>query len=386
MAFTFKKKKQPYKECNKSVITARALQHPFSALDRYSPLGDTALSLYDSIREAIPVVDAAICKIVRLTGSFRIECEDPYLGEKVNKYLKDIKVGPCLRGIDAFLATFLDQMLTYGTAVGEILTDADGNPAALYNANLNDVELRLCENGMGIEVWGYSEDNVLSPAFDQSKILVGVLNPTPGKLCGNSLLKGLPFVSSILLKIYNTIGTNWERVGNLRFAVTYRPDADDYESVSAADRAGDIAREWSKAMSDDGAVRDFVGIGDIDIKVIGADNQILDSSVPVRQMLEQIVAKTGLPPFLLGLNWSTTERMSTQQADMLTSELESYRRLLEGPIRTVVRRYLTSLGCFADFDIVWNDINLQDETELAKARLIRAQARQIEEKLGGENQ
>lgn len=66
--------------------------------------------------------------------------------------------------------------------------------------------------------------------------------------------------------------------------------------------------------------------------VIGADNQIIDTQVPVRQMLEQIVAKLGLPPFILGLSWSTTERMSQQQAEILASELESYRELLNSVI------------------------------------------------------
>lgn len=59
-----------------------------------------------------------------------------------------------------------------------------------------------------------------------------------------------------------------------------------------------------------GSVRDFVSVGDVSIKAIGADNQILDSETPVRQILEQLVAKTGLPPFMLGLSWSSTERMS----------------------------------------------------------------------------
>ena len=136
-------------------------------------------------------------------------------------------------------------------------------------------------------------------------------------------------------------------------------------------------------MSDEGDVKDFVGAGDIDIKVIGADNQILDSSVPVRQLLEQIVAKTGLPPFMLGFSWSTTEKMSSQQADMLTSELESYRRLLTPVIRRIVERYLYGIGCESDFEVRWHDINLQDETELARAALLRAEAKQIEVKLGG---
>ena len=49
-----------------------------------------------------------------------------------------------------------------------------------------------------------------------------------------------------------------------------------------------------------------VAVGDVEIKVIGGEAPILDSETPVRQILEQLVAKTGLPPFLLGLNWSTT--------------------------------------------------------------------------------
>ena len=42
-----------------------------------------------------------------------------------------------------------------------------------------------------------------------------------------------------------------------------------------------------------GTVRDFVAVGDVQIKAIGADAPILDSQVPVRQILEQLVAKTG---------------------------------------------------------------------------------------------
>ena len=96
----------------------------------------------------------------------------------------------------------------------------------------------------------------------------------------------------------------------------------------AQERSRQIAREWSAAMEAgrDGRVRDFVAVGDVDIKVIGADNQVLDSEVPVRQILEQLIARTGIPPFLLGLSWSSTERMSAQQADLLTSEITAIRR------------------------------------------------------------
>ena len=109
--------------------------------------------------------------------------------------------------------------------------------------------------------------------------------------------------------------------------MTYKPQ-DSADKAFAKERAEQIANEWSAGMQDsrNGQVRDFVAVGDVDIKVIGAENQMPDIQIPVRQLLEQITAKLGIPPFLLGLNWSSTERMSQQQTDILTSELEYYRR------------------------------------------------------------
>ena len=115
--------------------------------------------------------------------------------------------------------------------------------------------------------------------------------------------------------------------------------------------------------------------------MIGADNQMIDTEIPVRQMLEQIVAKLGIPPFLLGLNWSSTERMSAQQADILTSELESYRRLVEPAILKICNLFLRLRGYTCEAGIAWDNINLQDELELANARLTNLQADQLEQQL-----
>jgi hypothetical protein len=144
----------------------------------------------------------------------------------------------------------------------------------------------------------------------------------------------------------------------------------------AQERGRQVAQEWSRAMEDakTGTVRDFVAVGDVEIKVIGGEAPILDSQVPVRQILEQLVAKTGLPPFLLGLNWSTTERMSTQQADILTSELWALRRTVEPVLRKICKTYLALEGMDDRVEILWNDISLQDITEEARAELYKAQA------------
>jgi hypothetical protein len=178
------------------------------------------------------------------------------------------------------------------------------------------------------------------------------------------------------MKIYNTIGQNWEHAGNVRYAVVCKPNGDSVDSSDAQERANAVAQAWSEAMTSK-SVKDFVAVGDVSVQVIGADNVALDSEVPVRQLLEQIVAKTGLPPFMLGLSWSSTERMSTQQADILTTELQSYRRILTPVIKKIGDTYLAMNGYNAVTNVVWDEITLQDECDSAKAELYIAQAEKI---------
>ena len=126
-----------------------------------------------------------------------------------------------------------------------------------------------------------------------------------------------------------------------------------------------------------GSVRDFVAVGDVEIKVIGAECEIPDCQAPVRLILEQLIAQTGIPPFLLGLNWSSTERMSAQQADLLTTEITAIRRALTPTVERICRLWLRMHGFTCGYEVVWDDINLQDEVEEAKAQLYLEQARKL---------
>ena len=356
----------------------------FDFVNSYVPLSNGQTRLYRELREAVPIIDAAILKTVRLTGGFTVECAKPEHTALLNSFLQSVPVSSGRRGIYEFISTYFEQLLTYGTAVGEIVTDAKGNIAALYNASIDDIELRRADNSIDCLVCTRGAGETMPVKYPEL-VLMSVLNPESGTLCGNSILKGLPFVSGILMKIYSTIGENWERAGNIRYAVTYKPQNDAVDRAYAKDRAQQVAREWGEAMKAGGPVRDFVAVGDVSIKAIGADSQILDSEVPVRQMLEQIVAKTGIPPFMLGLSWSSTERMSSQQADLLTSELEAYRRILTPVILKICKMFLL-LNSIADTpQIIWDDITLQDECELSKARLYDAQREKIQQELKGES-
>lgn len=371
-------RKQGGRDAPEVLAVQTAREEPFSRFTSCAPAGAGERRLYAALRENIPIIDAAIDKILRLVGSFEIICEDENNSYQINRFLQNVKVNATECGVQSFLNTYLSQLLTFGNAVGEIVPDASGEIGALYNASLDDVELRegtplsitVCRKEAGESV----------PVRYPELVMASALNPPPGSAKGVSLLQGLPFVSGILMQIYRTLGTNWERVGDVRFAVTYKPSNDAADRAFAKDRAKQIAQEWSRAMRKD-SVSDFVAVGDVNIKAIGADNQILDSNVPVRQMLEEIVAKLGLPPFLLGLSWSSTERMSSQQADILTSELEAYRRLLNPAIEKICTLWMRLHGREPRFLIDWDTITLQDAVDMANARLMNARAAQIEETL-----
>ena len=337
-------------------------------------------NLYKILKNTVPVISAAIYKIIRLMGRFQIQTGSENLDRDINRFLKNIRVNACETGIESFLSCYLEQMLVYGTAVGEIVLDRKHkNISALYNASLDDVQIISDGNPLDIKICTQNSDGSLSPVKYPALVLCSSIMPEPGQIYGTSVLKGLPFIGQILMKIFNAVGTNWDRIGNVRFAVSYKPNEN--ERSFSKERAKTIADEWSKAMKSS-SPKDFITVGDVSIKVIGAENQIPDSNIPVRQLLEQIVAKLSIPPFLLGFSWSTTERMSTQQADILTSELEYYRCILNSTVTKICDTYFRLNGIQTDFEIVWDNINLQDEVELARARLLNAQAQKLESTLG----
>lgn len=352
--------------------------HPFRELSGYVPLSDAQVRLYRAIREAVPLIDAAVCKLVRLTGGVRVSCADKAAEKALGDFLRTVDVGRGQRGINAFLDCYLDSMLVCGRGVGEIVPQADGRGiAALLCARVEQVEIREGESALDFALCSARDGRALPR---QELLLFTPLNPESDKPYGVSLLRSMPFLSELLMKIYYAMGQNWERCGNVRFAVTYKPQGDDPDRATARERATQIAQEWSEAMrkTREGSVRDFVSVGDVSIRTIGADCAIPESEASVRQILEQLVAKTGLPPFMLGLSWSATERMSSQQADLLTTEITAIRRSLTPVIERICELWLRMNGYGCRFAVEWDDINLQDIVEESRAALYREQAKRLQ--------
>ena len=357
--------------CKAAQLRQGAAQ-PFGQMAQCVDLG-AETELYRRVRSAVPVLDAAIGKLVRLTGGFAVRCGDARAQAELREFLRTVPTGRGQYGVECFLSAYLDSLLTYGRAVGEMVV-AGGALRAVCWGDVTRVHVQEGAGPLDFALGVYENGKFRKLPY-QELLLFSTWNPEPENPYGVSLMRGMPFFAEVLMKIYGTIGVNWERAGNVRYSVVYRPK----DGAADADAAEQMAREWSAAMQDgrDGAVRDFVAVGDVEIRVIGADGQILDAQTPVRLILEQLVAKTGLPPFLLGLSWASTERMAAQQSDLLTSELWAIRRCVQPALERLCGMWLRLNGYGCGAEIVWDDISLQDIVEESRAALYRAQAEKI---------
>lgn len=277
--------------------------HPFAVLDGYVPLSEGNIACYRAIREAVPIVDAAIGKLVRLCGGFSVTCSDAAVQRQLEDFVRTVETGRGQRGLQGFLDSYLDGMLTCGRAVGEIVVSGGREIAAVLCGDPAAVAIREGDTPLDFALCAAEGAN-MEPLPYQELLFFTPFCPVTEHPYGVSLLRSMSFLVELLMTIYQSMGSNFERSGSLRYAVTYKPGNDVLDRANAMSRLEQIAQEWSSAMASGrtGAIRDFVALGDVGIQTIGADSGMPDTETPVRQILEQLVSKTGIPPFMLGLS------------------------------------------------------------------------------------
>ena len=214
--------------------------HPFGAMRSFQPLGGGEERIYRELREALPVLDAAVGKMVRLCGGFQPKCRNPEAQEKLEHFLKTVPCGRGQVGMDSFLAGFLDSLLTYGRAVGEMVV-AGGRLRAVCWGDVTALEAQEGDNPLETVLWGRDEHGLLRPLPYQHLLLFTTMNPEPAHPYGVSLFRGMPFLAEILVKIYNTIGINWEHAGNIRYSVVCK-GGENLDPAVAQERGRQVAQ------------------------------------------------------------------------------------------------------------------------------------------------
>jgi hypothetical protein len=338
------------------------------------------LEVYREIRRLMPIVDVAIFRLTRLVGNVRIEAPPEAIAE-IEGFLRHVPVNGLQRGLQSFLANHVGQLLQYGYAAGEIVPDS-GRRGVRALVNLDSRWVQVGEGESPLARWiGYQPPGTREPVRIPDSLALYSLHGAEGDSpYGTSILRSMPFVARAILTMETALQQSWERMGAPSFQVSWKPPEGFIDPDGSRTRQvlEDLEAGFTEAMQarhDKGLVSDFFASGDVQVRVIGSDGRELEFRETYRALTEQIVARTGLPPFMLGLSWSSTERMSTQQADLLISEVRSFRHELEPMIEKIIDLWQALTGRAGRYRVRWSEVSLQDLKDTAEAMHRRAMAR-----------
>jgi hypothetical protein len=339
------------------------------------------LYLNEQLVEMIPIIGAAVDRITQLVGCPKVESENKALAAEVNDWWMNLKVNRVQTGGGNLFSGWIKSHLVYGRAHVEIIPSATYRDVyALQLLHSRTIEARPRENRYGVE-WVQQWVTFGEPRLlDDDLLLTIVHDVRDDNPNGTSLLYGLPFVAEIYNKLLASLKETWERFGVPSYVVRYIPnenisDPDGTRGTAFLNQALAGLQSHASARAN-GMGRDFGVVGDGSIEILGANGETLDIEVPGRQILEQIVAKTGLPPWMLGLHWSTTERMSSVQASLLSEQIDEVREHAEAEWRYLVdlRQALVGRPLPEGWKTHWDAPSLIDQMETATAKKAEEEA------------
>jgi len=351
--------------------------HPFEALRGYVP-NQVQVKVYKQMRDGVPIIGVGIQNLRRLIGVPKIIVGAPNSRRQKewDNWAKTVKVGKVGKGFGTFISSFVDGMIQNGFSTAEIVPYRSRTDIyALLPIVAENVVVRNTEDPTELilaERQPMEPEPVVYPVQDW--IIYTAYEAEPENPYGKGLLTGLPFIADILLTIFYATGRNWERFGDLKYSLGFEfPQGTKAEDATKF--IEQAQKSWSEAMKKtrEGKVQDFFG-SFVKVSVIGADAKQLEMEVPARTLMEQIVAKTGLPPFVFGFSWAARETMTKTQADFLTSLIDDWRDMVNPGVSHVVEWWLKFRGYPLDYDIQWDEVTLADIEGLANAELTNARA------------
>jgi hypothetical protein len=339
--------------------------------------GRGSFALYRQMRGAFPVLDVAITKLARLVGHVEVVGPEAVRRE-VEEWMARVRVNALGEGLDTWLQIHLDAMMQYGRGVGEIVPNRGRTDVfALTNLDPASIELRTVPGApLALEVVQWQAGRRVT--IPEPYLLFSAHNPRGDDPHGASLYRALPLAAEALSVIENATVQVWRRMGAPPYHVNWRPeerfqDPDGSLTEAAVQR---MQEQFTAAMEAraSGEVRDFFSAGEVTVDVIGNKNALFDIQQPFRAFAEQIVAATGLPSWMFGFHWSTTETLSVQQADMILANVTALRRAVQPAIERVLDLRQRLRGAPA-VSVAWSPVNLRDLTEQARGEAWREQAR-----------
>jgi hypothetical protein len=374
---------------------------------------------YEALRSSLGVLDGAMNRLVTVDGIIDVEGGNDKLVQEIQRDLIGaIPVSDLQAGLHAFYAGQGNEMYEQGFTVGEMVFDRKGreviglrvadSKGILFHRNTDTGQLEIWYLPPMPNVYGRRDgtdavETVLrnSPRqlnvqmiqgkgftlLDPSTLIYSAFNPENDQPYGVSLLRSIEFVGQILLKMHNATGQVWDRFGDPVFHVSYKTKNRQASNSDTLEKrrlklAGDLQAALNAKRSGNSA--DFTtAVGaddDVSITIVGGDGKVLGIEMPARHMLEQVLAKTGLPAWMLGMQFSTAERMADNQAEVVLQESKTRFEARQPGLNRLVETWLRGRGRTwrpGDWQLVQRLPNLRDELKRAQAAFLNAQTQMM---------
>ncbi len=342
------------------------------------------LLLFEQLINTVPIINAALSKTVELIGTAKFEHNDDAVEAELNDWLGRVSVNRIQHGFVNWQNTWMLDHLAYGRAHAEIIPSFDFKDiAAIQELHPRTIVFRPLPDGYGVEIvqWqvGKGELTLLRP----ETIVNAVYDVRTDNPYGNALLSGLPFMAEILASMATGVGRTWRRFGTPTNVMTYEPpeNLNDPDGTITNSIVSNMVGylENVQRRRENGDIADLGLAGKVTLSVLGAQDATLEFTQAARTITEHIVAKLGLPPMMLGLQWQAGERIGTEQAKLLSARIDAIRRALEPELLYIVQLRQTLAGQPADVTLCWDAPTLTDAIESAQGDLYAAQAEEKEQ-------
>lgn len=335
---------------------------------------------YEFLREAIPIMDVAIWRLVSLDGTIVVEGEKSALVDELQDWFDNVPVNDLQAGIQAFHQNFSNETFEQGFSLSEFIPNKKRNDIiGLRVADSKYIKFQRINNGL--EIMQKSDDDQQYRTLNPATLMYWSIDNENQNPYGTPLFRSCEFVAQILATIHNSLLNVWERFGDPSFSLIYKTSKKDgsnhaqrcealktdLSSVIRAKRAGQSA-DFVHAIDKD---------SDIKIDIIGSNDQELSLEVPARHVMEQIVAKSRLSPWMLGMHWSTTERLAEFESEMVLADVSTRQEAKLPSLKRMATTLFNMRGRTwkkGDWDIKFKQVNLHDIEKQARARFLNAQA------------
>lgn len=399
-------------------------QGPYSTVFENYIAREVNPHLYEAIREALGPIDGAINMLNMLDGIIRVETESARLEAEIGEWMEGVRVGDLLTGYQAWYEMMGNERYEQGFCVGEWMLAKDKRDVARLNvADSKGIYFKRAKDGE-IEVWykspakkagrrdgtdniervlrnnyptittleQYLTQNQFAQLDPRSLIYLGYNNEA-GNPYGTSIIRSTEFDAKVLLTMKTALFNTWDRFGDPIFNVVLKKK----QARTGTERGVpqpqlDTERQAlsnglynamnAKRQGNSADLINVIGPNDeLEITVLGADGQVLEVEMPARHILEQVVAKTGLPSWMLGFHWSTAERLAQRQGELALqssrTRFANARPALRAPIEAMLRARGIAFKR-GDWEIVQDLPSLQDILAQAQARFLNTQADMME--------